>query len=78
MPWDDDIPDEEWVDDEDDSSDELLVCPACKRDVHEDTQQCPHCGGWITPEYPTHPAKRWLLTAVVVLLVLVFSGLMLL
>lgn len=78
MPWDDDIPDEEWVDDDDESSDELLVCPSCRRDVHEDTQQCPHCGDWITPEYPGTSTKRWVYAVVAILLVLLFSGLMML
>jgi len=79
MSWDDDIADEEWVDeDEEDSSDDLLVCPSCRREVHEDTQQCPHCGNWITPVYPHVSAKKWLFALVAVLLVAVLSGVMLL
>jgi len=77
MAWDDDIADEEWVD-EDESSDELLVCPSCRRDVHEDTQQCPHCGDWITPEYPRGSTKRWVYAVVAILLILLFSGVMML
>lgn len=77
MPWDDDIADEEWVE-EDETSDELLVCPSCRRDVHEDTQQCPHCGDWITPEYPSGSTKRWVYVVVALLLVLLFSGVMML
>lgn len=45
----DDYADEEWVEDQGDPEDVLLHCPACGRAVHEDTQQCPHCGDWITP-----------------------------
>ena len=48
----DDLLDEEWIDDEGDDEDDLLLCPSCRASVHEDTQQCPHCGDWITPIYP--------------------------
>ncbi len=54
-PSDEDCSDES--DDLDDSGD-LLRCPACRREVHEDTQQCPHCGDWITPIHAESPWKR--------------------
>lgn len=73
MSWDEDYADEEWVDDEDDDSiDDLLVCPNCRTDVHEDTQQCPHCGDWITPIYPGETAKQWIWKAVALLVILAF------
>lgn len=73
MSWDEDYADEEWVDDEDDDSiDDLLVCPNCRTDVHEDTQQCPHCGDWITPIYPSESAKQWIWKAVALLVILAF------
>lgn len=78
MAWEEDIADEAWVEDDGTSSDELLVCPSCRGQVHEDTQQCPHCGDWITPAYPSGPAKKWLYALVTVLLVIVLSGVMLL
>ncbi len=56
----DDYPDEEWVEDDGDEEDDLLACPSCHQPVHEDTQQCPHCGDWITPEYPGTRPKRWI------------------
>ncbi len=61
----DDYPDEEWVED-DDSGDDLLVCPSCRAAVHEDTQRCPQCGDWITPVYPATRWKRlgWTVAAV--------------
>lgn len=64
---------EEWVDEDDDSSDDLLMCPACKEAVHEDTQQCPHCGDWIIPVYPRNRSKRvvWLVAAALLILALV-------
>lgn len=66
--------DEEFFDDEwegeDEETSEVLLCPSCRQDVYEDTQQCPHCGDWITPAYPDQPAKRWIWTLAVVLIVL--------
>ena len=70
MAWDDEA-DEEWVEDEAEASDAgLLSCPSCRREVHEDTQQCPHCGDWITPIDPSGLTKRWIWAAVVILLIL--------
>ena len=70
MAWDDDA-DEEWVEDEAEDSDaDLLSCPSCRRSVHEDTQQCPHCGDWITPTDLSGRAQRWVWVAVVILLIL--------
>ena len=65
----DDNPDEELVDEEEDSDDDLLLCPSCKADVHEDTQQCPHCGDWITPVFRERRSKRliWLVAAVLLI-----------
>ena len=64
--------DEERVDEDEDSDDDLLMCPACKAAVHEDTQQCPHCGEWIIPVYPGERSKRavWLIAAALVILAL--------
>ena len=60
--------DEEWVDDEEDSGDDLLMCPSCRSRVHEDTQQCPHCGDWIIPVYPSQHSRRviWVVAAILV------------
>ena len=72
MAWDDEA-DEEWVEDEDDSEDDVLQCPACGREVHEDTQQCPHCKDWITPVYPGERSRRWAWGMVAILLILSFG-----
>ena len=64
-----DYPEEEWSEDE--PEDDLLVCPSCGRQVHEETQQCPHCGDWIVPAYPHTPWKRTVWVIVVILLVFV-------
>ena len=61
---------EEWVDEDDDSGDDLLMCPACKTAVHEDTQQCPHCGDWIVPVYPGERSKRVVFLIAAALLIL--------
>lgn len=66
----DDYPDEELAEDEDDSEDDLLVCPSCRKPVHEETQQCPYCGDWIIPAYPQTPWKRALWVAIALLLIL--------
>ena len=50
--------DDDGRDEDADDSGDLLLCPACRRKVHEDTQQCPHCGDWITPVHPESPWKR--------------------
>ena len=62
---------EEWVDDED-SGDDLLACPSCKRAVHEDTQQCPYCNDWITPVAVEPLVKRVVWLVAVLLLILSF------
>jgi hypothetical protein len=67
MAWDEEA-DEEWVEDE--PGDGLLECPSCREAVHEDTQQCPYCGDWITPVYPGGRSKRWAWAAVAILLIL--------
>ena len=70
MAWDDEA-DEEWVEDEAEDSDaNLLACPSCRQSVHEDTQQCPHCGDWITPVYSSTRSRRWAWAAVAILLIL--------
>ncbi len=68
----DDHPDEEWVDEEEDSEGDLLACPSCKAAVHEDTQQCPRCGDWITPVFLGQRSKRliWLVAAVLLIVAL--------
>lgn len=67
-----DGPDEEWIEDEgaDDPNAEVMACPSCRRGVHEDTQQCPHCGEWITPVYPQGAAMRWMWLVVIAMMIL--------
>ena len=64
-------PNEDWVDHEDneDSSGDLLICPSCRREVHDETEKCPYCGDWITPVYPAGAGRRFLLIALITLLI---------
>ena len=80
MSWQEDDADEEWVEDEDLGSDEddLFHCPSCRRVVHEDTQQCPYCREWITPVDRSGARNRWVWLVAAILLILAFSGLLLL
>jgi uncharacterized paraquat-inducible protein A len=53
MPYDDPIDDEEWYDEDDDSSQEpdeseTGHCPECSDPVYEFTNKCPACGYWLT------------------------------
>lgn len=61
---------EEWVEEEEDADGDLLVCPSCHRSVHEETQQCPHCGDWIIPAYPESRGGRFVWGVVVGLMII--------
>jgi hypothetical protein len=66
---DDDSPRKEDVDDEEDESLGDAICPSCREVVTEDTQKCPHCGDWITPEHPaSHGWRRWFFVVVVLVM----------
>jgi uncharacterized paraquat-inducible protein A len=69
---DDSFDDDLFDDDGEDAGGDLLICPHCRAEVHEDTQKCPHCGDWITPVYPAERGKRWLWTAAALLVVIAF------
>ena len=74
MPYEDHA-DEEWVDDHDsgnDSEDDLLICPSCREEVHEDTQQCPYCGDWIIPVWPGEGSKKTIWIIAVALIIISF------
>jgi len=75
MCYDENCSDEEWIEDEGDPDDDVLVCPSCRQAVHEETQQCPYCGDWIIPEYPEKRPWRLIWLIVVILLVLSLAAL---
>jgi len=72
----DEYPEEEWVADDGNPEDDVLLCPSCKESVHEDTQQCPHCGDWIIPVWPRQQAKRmiWVIAAGLVILAFILMA----
>ena len=55
-------------------------CPFCKREVHDQTDICPHCGNFIPrdEDRPVQVGTIWLVTAGVLLLailtLILFSG----
>ncbi len=71
MLYEQDHADEEWINEDrsDDSDDDLLACPSCKKAVHEDTQKCPYCGDWVTPVSLEHRSKRIVWVLVILLMI---------
>lgn len=68
---DEDLFENEWADDGESEAD-LLVCPNCRAEVHEDTQKCPVCGDWITPVYPAEAGRKWIWTIAAGIVLLAF------
>jgi hypothetical protein len=55
---------EEWeIDDSDDGVDgetePTIPCPYCRREIHEDSPRCPHCGQYISEEDAPPTRKPW-------------------
>jgi len=46
-------------------------CPSCNADIYDDTDICPACGDYITPESGKGNRKIWNVVAAVVLVVIV-------
>ncbi len=69
--WNDD--DDDWKPDEDDISEDededepTIACPFCKRQIHEDSQRCPHCENYISDEDAPPARKPWWMIAGVLL-----------
>jgi uncharacterized paraquat-inducible protein A len=61
---------EGWVEDEEDSSSDLLQCPSCGGAVHEEAPRCPRCGDWITPVDPRESRRRFIWLAAAALIIL--------
>ena len=63
MNWtDDDDVDDPDLPDEDDSDDEEVEtrpCPSCGKQVYEDSEQCPHCGNYITWSTSAWSDRPW-------------------
>jgi len=72
MTW-DEQPDEEWVEDDASSDDDLMQCPSCGAAVHEDAQQCPECGDWIMAIHPRAQSRpMWWILLIVLLALSMF------
>lgn len=54
--WDDED-DEEWGDDDDDA--DIIPCPFCKREIHEDSPRCPYCENYLSEEDGPPARKPW-------------------
>ena len=54
-------------------------CPFCKREIHDQTDICPHCGNFISrDDGPVQVGPVWLVTAgvllITILALILFSG----
>ena len=44
---------------EDDDEVETVACPACREEVYEEAQQCPHCGEYIDSSTRALDGHSW-------------------
>jgi predicted nucleic acid-binding Zn ribbon protein len=64
-----DYSEDDWADDEEES----IPCPYCGKQVHEDSQRCPHCESYISREdAPATVKPLWLLLGTAAVLVVVY------
>lgn len=74
--YDDDLDDEGYTDDE---SSELISCPQCRAEIHEESEQCPVCGTYVIHGTSFWSGRSWLWIAfgalgiAAVILVLLFG-----
>jgi hypothetical protein len=43
----------------DEDEEPTIPCPYCKRQIHEESQRCPHCENYISAEDAPPTAKPW-------------------
>jgi hypothetical protein len=56
-----------WADDEDEDRDPAddgegeptVPCQYCRREMHEDSPRCPHCGNYVSREDAPTSRKPW-------------------
>ncbi len=70
--WDEDFADEDY-EGEDDEEEPTVLCPYCRREIHEDADRCPHCERYISQEdAPVTRKPWWLVVGVAACLYLVY------
>ena len=62
---------DESVGESDEEDEPTIPCPYCRREIHEDSPQCPHCGQYILEEDASATPKPWLIIVGVLLCLLV-------
>jgi hypothetical protein len=55
--WDDSDQDYDSFDDDDDEP--TVLCPYCRREIHEDSVRCPYCERYISREDVPAERKPW-------------------
>jgi transposase-like protein len=48
--------DDSWDDDDEEPT---IPCPYCRREIHEESPRCPHCGNYISEEDNPPARKPW-------------------
>lgn len=78
--WEDDNPDGEWEPDEEEEyvpdaeeDDATIACPHCQEAIHSQSEQCPHCGFYISEE-DVPPSRRpwWIVLGAILCLFAVY------
>lgn len=49
---------DEWEDDAE-GDDSTIECPYCRKEIHEDSERCPHCESYISREDMPASHKPW-------------------
>jgi len=67
--------DEDWDEDDidEESDDETVPCPQCRRPVYEDAEQCPACGHYLSIEDAPRHRPLWLIVGVGICLVIIYN-----
>ena len=68
--------DDGWQEDEgvgesDEEDEPTIPCPYCRREIFEDSPQCPHCGQYVVESGASATPKPWLIIVGVLLCLLV-------